>query len=135
MHVHSIRMHIDYPSKLLTAQTASFAANSNQKLFIPVVIFENTIALAINNSSNTIIYIKICFEYLQLCFIWCNGTFCYYCIYFRSFSNPNKSTDFLSPIQMKELITMNWIHAESKLMHNSIDINYYDDYILRIDCN
>ena len=27
------------------------------------------------------------------------------------------------------------IHAEYNPMHNSIDINHYDGYILRIDCN
>ena len=42
---------------------------------------------------------------------------------------------FLPPIQMKGLITMKLIHAEYNPMHNSIDINHYDGYILRIDCN
>ena len=30
---------------------------------------------------------------------------------------------------------MKLIHAEYNPMHNSIDINPYNDYILRIDCN
>lgn len=30
---------------------------------------------------------------------------------------------------------MKLLHAEYNPMHNSIDINHYDDYILRIDCN
>ena len=30
---------------------------------------------------------------------------------------------------------MKLIHAEYNPMHNSIDINHYDGYILRIDCN
>ena len=42
---------------------------------------------------------------------------------------------FLPPIQMKGLIIMKLIHAEYNPMYNSIDINYYDGYILRIDCN
>ncbi len=42
---------------------------------------------------------------------------------------------FLPPIQMKGLTTMNLIHAEYNPMHNSIDINHYNGYILRIDCN
>lgn len=42
---------------------------------------------------------------------------------------------FLPPIQMKGLITMKLIHAEYNPMHNSIAINHYDGYILRIDCN
>lgn len=42
---------------------------------------------------------------------------------------------FLPPIQMKGLITMKLIHAEYTPMHNSIDINHYNGYILRIDYN
>lgn len=42
---------------------------------------------------------------------------------------------FLPPIQMKGLITMKLIHAEYNPMHNSIDINHYNGYVLRIDCN
>jgi len=30
---------------------------------------------------------------------------------------------------------MKLIHAEYNPMHNSININHYDGYILRIDCN
>ncbi len=30
---------------------------------------------------------------------------------------------------------MKLIHVEYNPMHNSIDINHYDGYILRIDCN
>ena len=51
------------------------------------------------------------------------------------FQVPNKPMGFLPPIQMKGLITMNLIHAEYNPMHNSIDINHYNGYILRIDCN
>ena len=36
---------------------------------------------------------------------------------------------------MKGLIIMKLIHAEYNLMHNSIDINHYNGYILWIDCN
>ena len=42
---------------------------------------------------------------------------------------------FLPPLQMKGLIIMKLIHVEYNPMHNSIDINYYDGYILRIYCN
>lgn len=42
---------------------------------------------------------------------------------------------FLPPIQMKGLITMKLIHARYNPMHNSIDINHYNGYILRINCN
>lgn len=42
---------------------------------------------------------------------------------------------FLLPIQTKGLITMKLVHAEYNPMHNSIDINHYNGYILRIDCN
>ena len=30
---------------------------------------------------------------------------------------------------------MKLVHAEYNPMHNSIDINHYNGYILRIDCN
>jgi hypothetical protein len=42
---------------------------------------------------------------------------------------------FLPPIQMKGLITMKLIHARYNPMHNSIDINHYNGYILQIDYN
>ena len=53
----------------------------------------------------------------------------------KVFQVQNKPMGFLPPIQMKGLITMKLIHAEYNPMHNSIDINHYDGYILRIDCN
>lgn len=36
---------------------------------------------------------------------------------------------------MKELITMKLLHTEYNPMYNSIDINHYNGYIFRIDCN
>lgn len=42
---------------------------------------------------------------------------------------------FLSPIQMNGQITIKLIHAEYNPMHNSININHYDGYILLIDYN
>ena len=53
----------------------------------------------------------------------------------KVFQVQNKPMGFLPPFQTKELITMNLIHAEYNPMHNSIDINHYNGYILRIDCN
>lgn len=53
----------------------------------------------------------------------------------RVFQVQNKPMGFLPPIQMKGLITMKLIHARYNPMHNSIDINHYNGYILRIDCN
>lgn len=53
----------------------------------------------------------------------------------KVFQVQNKPMGFLPPIQMKGLITMKLIHAEYNLMHNSIDINHSNGYILRIDCN
>ena len=53
----------------------------------------------------------------------------------ETFQVKNKSMDFLPPIQMKGLITMKLMHAKYNPMHNSIDINHYNGYILRIDCN
>ena len=54
---------------------------------------------------------------------------------FKVFQVQNKPMGFLPPIQMKGLITMKLIHARYNPMHNSIDINHYNGYILRIDCN
>ena len=53
----------------------------------------------------------------------------------KVFQVQNKPMGFLPPIQMKGLITMKLIHAEYNPTHNSIDINHYNGYILRIDCN
>lgn len=53
----------------------------------------------------------------------------------KVFQVQNKPMGFLPPLQMKGLIIMKLIHAEYNPMYNSIDINYYDGYILRIDCN
>ena len=53
----------------------------------------------------------------------------------KVFQVQNKPMGFLPPIQMKGLITMKLIHAEYNPIHNSIDINHYNGYILRIDCN
>ena len=53
----------------------------------------------------------------------------------KVFQVQNKPMGFLPPIQMKVLITMKLIHARYNPMHNSIDINHYNGYILRIDCN
>ena len=53
----------------------------------------------------------------------------------KVFQVQNKPMGFLPPIQTKELITMKLIHAEYNPMNNSIDINHYNGYILRIDCN
>ena len=53
----------------------------------------------------------------------------------KVFQVPNKPMGFLPPLQTKGLITMKLIHAEYNPMHNSIDINHYNGYILRIDCN
>ena len=53
----------------------------------------------------------------------------------KVFQVQNKPMGFLPPIKTKGLITMKLIHAEYNPMHNSIDINHYNGYILRLDCN
>ena len=53
----------------------------------------------------------------------------------KVFQVQNKPMGFLPPLQTKGLITMKLIHARYNPMHNSIDINHYNGYILRIDCN
>ena len=42
---------------------------------------------------------------------------------------------FLPPIQTKGLITTKLIHARYNPMHNSININHYNGYILWLNCN
>ena len=53
----------------------------------------------------------------------------------KVFQVQNKPMGFLPPIQTKGLIIIKLIHAEYNPMLNSIDINHYNGYILRIDCN
>jgi len=53
----------------------------------------------------------------------------------KVFQVQNRSMGFLPPLHMKGLITMKLTHARYNPMHNSIDINHYNGYILRIDCN
>lgn len=53
----------------------------------------------------------------------------------KIFQVQNKPMGFLPPIQMKGPIAMKLIHTEYNPMHNSIDINHYNGYILQIDCN
>lgn len=53
----------------------------------------------------------------------------------KVFQVQNKPIGFLPPIQMKGLITMKLIHARYNPMHNIIDINHYNGYILRLNCN
>ena len=50
----------------------------------------------------------------------------------KVFQVQNKPMGFLPPIQTKGLITMKLIHAEYNPIHNSIDINHYNGYILRL---
>lgn len=53
----------------------------------------------------------------------------------KVFQVQNKPMGFLPPLQMKGLITIKLIHAEYNPIYNSIDINHYNGYSLRIDCN
>ena len=53
----------------------------------------------------------------------------------KVFQVQNKPMGFLPPLQMKGLITIKLIHTEYNPIHNSIDINHYNGYILQIDCN
>lgn len=53
----------------------------------------------------------------------------------KVFQVQNKPMSFLPPIQVQGLITIKLIHAEYNTMHNNIDINHYNGYTLRIDCN
>ena len=91
----------------------------------------------LNDSSNTTVNITACI----ILNISCDVLF-YKMVHFviiisisKVFQVQNKPLGFLPPIQMKGLITMKLIHAEYNSMHNSIDINHYNGYILRIDCN
>lgn len=91
----------------------------------------------LNDSSNTTVNITICIVLnISSDILFCKMI---HFVIIISISNvfqvQNKPMGFLPPIQMKGLITMNLIHAEYNPMHNSIDINHYNGYILRIDCN
>lgn len=52
----------------------------------------------------------------------------------KNYQVQNKPIGSL-PLIKKGLIIMKLIHAEYNPMHNSININHYNSYILRIDCN
>lgn len=41
----------------------------------------------------------------------------------------------LKQIIEKDITNMNIVHAEHNKYHNTLDINYYNGYILRIDCD
>lgn len=91
----------------------------------------------LDDSSNTTANITVCIiSYISIDVLF------YIMVHFviivsisKVFQVQNKPMGFLPPIQMKGLITMKLIHAEYNPMHNSIDINHYNGYILRIDCN
>ena len=92
----------------------------------------------LNNSSNTTVNITTCIV-LDIS----SDVILYKIVHFvivifisKVFQVQNKPRGFLPPrIQRKGLITMKLIHAEYNPMYNSIDINHYNSYILRIDCN
>ena len=93
--------------------------------------------ILLNNSSNTTVNITTCI----VLNIFSDVSF-YIMIHFviilsisKVFQVQNKPMGFLLPIQTKGLITMKLVHAEYNPMRNSIDINHYNGYILRIDCN
>lgn len=93
--------------------------------------------ILLNNSSNTTVNITTCI----VLNIFSDVSF-YIIIHFviilsisKVFQVQNKPMGFLLPIQTKGLITMKLVHAEYNPMRNSIDINHYNGYILRIDCN
>ena len=93
--------------------------------------------ILLNNSSNITVNITTCI----VLNIFSDVSF-YIIIHFviilsisKVFQVQNKPMGFLLPIQTKGLITMKLVHAEYNPMRNSIDINHYNGYILRIDCN
>ena len=101
------------------------------------IIFSLLTRRLLNDCSNTTVNITFCIV-LNIY----NDVLFYKMVHFviiisisRVFQVQNKPMGFLPPIQMKGLITMKLIHAEYNPMHNSIDINHYNGYILRIDCN
>ena len=91
----------------------------------------------LDDSSNTTVNVTICI----VLYVFSDALF-YKMVHFviiisisKVFQVQNKPMGFLPPIQTKGLITMKLIHAKYNPMHNSIDINHYNGYILRIDCN
>ena len=101
------------------------------------IAFLNNQLWLLNDCSNTTVNITTCIV-LNIF----NDILFYIMVHFviiisisKVFQVQNKPMGFLPPIQMKGLITMKLIHSEYNPMHNSIDINHYNGYSLRIDCN
>lgn len=91
----------------------------------------------LDNGSNTTVNITICIvlNILSVILFFVMVHFVIILSISKVFQVQNKPMGFLPPIKMKGLITMKLIRAEYNPMHNSIDINHYNGYILRIDCN
>ena len=91
----------------------------------------------LDDGSNTTVNITICIvlNILSVILFFVMVHFVIILSISKVFQVQNKPMGFLPPLQMKGLITIKLIHAEYNPIHNSIDINHYNGYILRIDCN
>jgi len=114
-----------------------YASILSALLFYQIYARLKVVAVLLNNCSNTTVNITACIVLNVF-----SDVLFYIMVHFviiisisKTFQVQNKPMGFLPPIQMKGLITMKLIHAEYNPMHNSIDINHYNGYILRIDCD
>ena len=91
----------------------------------------------LNDCNNTTVNITICivFNISSDVLFYAISHFVIIISISKVFQVQNKPMGFLPPIQTKGLITMKLIHARYNPMHNSIDINHYNSYILRLNCN
>ena len=136
LHIHK-RMDIFRMSMQIKYKNREYASILSALLFYQIYARLKVIAVLLDDSSNSTVNITTCIV-LNIS----SDVILYKIVHFviiisisKVFQVQNKPMGFLPPIHMKGLITMKLIHARYNPMHNSIDINHYNGYILRIDCN
>lgn len=131
------RMDILRMSMQIKYKNREYASILSALLFYQIYTRLKVVAVLLDDSSNSTVNITTCIV-LNIS----SDVILYKIVHFviiisisKVFQVQNKPMGFLPPIHMKGLITMKLIHARYNPMHNSIDINHYNGYILRIDCN
>ena len=131
------RIDIRQMSMQIKNKSQEYASILSALLFYQIYARLKVVAVLLNNCSNSTVNITNCIV-LNIS----SNVLFYKTVHFviiisisKVFQVQNKPMGFLPPIQMKGLITMKLIHAKYNPMHNSIDINHYNGYVLRIDCN
>ena len=131
------RIDILQMSMQIKNKSQKYASILSALLFYQIYARLKVVAVLLDDSSNSTVNITTCIV-LNIS----SDVILYKIVHFviiisisKVFQVQNKPMGFLPPIHMKGLITMKLIHARYNPMHNSIDINHYNGYILRIDCN